>query len=114
MEVRNVELNELYKNTLVSSAHFIAKDIQNEKNRKRFLSTINIIANNTYYENMHDLDFFLREKIFFLETDDSISWWLFSKKHTFELAAYNVALDVCESFLKRFVDGGSGEGNALI
>jgi len=107
-----MDLKELYKTTLLAAADFDAKDIQSKGNREEFLRHIHVITDKIYYENMHDLQFFLDEKIFFLR--ESGKWWNFYSINKFELAAYDLALDICNSFLIRFVDGGGSNRSALI
>lgn len=108
----NMDLKELFKVTMISSAKFMANDMDGKKHKEQFLKHSHIIADRLYYENLLDLKFFLEEKVYFI--NNSVQWWSFFKPHQAELEAYTLGLDICNSFITRFVSGGEGEGNALI
>jgi len=97
-----LDLKNFYKNTLNSAAKYLVSDIDNAKNKKVFLNHIQMINEKLYYDDLHDLKFYLEEKIGFIK--DSGHWWSMFKPNLAELGAYELALDICNSFLLRFVD----------
>lgn len=106
------ELKNLYKTFLLNAANYLASDCDNLKSKTIFLKHIAILNEKLYYENLHDLKFYLEEKIGFIK--DSNRWWSVFKSNKAELDAYELALDICNSFLIRFVDGGAGDSTQII
>lgn len=108
----NMDLKELFKVTMKSAAKHVAEEIDGKKHKEQFLKHSLIISDKLYFENLEDLKFYFEEKIYFI--NNSVQWWSFFKPHQAELEAYTLGLDICNSFITRFVSGGEGEGNALI
>ena len=111
--VINMELKELYKKTLQNASTFVVKDIQSKHNKSVFTQQVKLILNDkVHFDTLEDLIIYLEDKIDMLEQQHR--WYHFSDDNKFQVKANELALDVAKSFVKRFVTGGEGEGQALL
>lgn len=104
-----MSLNELFIFTLNNAAKYLGGKIDSRRKKTFFDDAINHINSKIYFENLEDLEVFLVEKIEILKEMEN-GWWnlkKYSGQIEYEIKAYELALDICSHFVKRFVTGSS-------
>ena len=108
-----MDLKEFYKKTLSNASNFEAKNIQSKHDKTIFTTQVELLLNDkVHFDTLEDLVIYLEDRIEMLQHQKR--WYHLTDDNKFQTKANELALDIAKSFVKRFITGGEGEGQALL